>query len=112
MIMDDKRTHPDPNDDVIWPSLLRHSWSGDYEFPNTKQSMKIYKDWTWKFKRKVNEMLVPRAIKQWRFLKGYGMKDCKLLDLRESIHSAKLIIIIFRESYMQQFGILSISSCT
>ena len=61
--------------------------------------MLMLKDWAWKFERKVNEMLVPRAIKQWRFPKGYGMKDCKLLDLRESIIFYEThYIIIFRES--------------
>ena len=56
-------------------------------FINEDSTMLILKDWAWKFEGKVNDMLVPRATKQWRFLKGYGMKDCKLLDLRESIHS-------------------------
>ena len=38
---------------MIWPNLICQSWSGDYEFPNTKPSMKISKDWAWKFKEKV-----------------------------------------------------------
>ena len=55
----------------------------------------MLKDWAWKFKGKVNEVLVLRAIKQWGFLKGYVMKYCKLLGLRESNHSTKLITVKF-----------------
>ena len=93
---------------MIQPSLKFNSTKANWDARSFNDDHAFHgfrKDWAWKFEGKVNEKLVLIAIKQWRFLKGYGMKDCKLLDLRESIHSAKLIIIIFRESYMQQFCI-------
>ena len=77
--------------DVIQPNPNLNSTKEYCEFINEDPIMLMLKDWAWKFEGKANEMLVPRAIKQWKFLKGYRMKDCKLLDLRESIHSTKLI---------------------
>ena len=77
--------------DVIWPSNNFNLTGEECELLNEGLNTLRFKDRAWKFKGKAIKLLVPRAIKQWRFLKGYGMKDCKLLDFREYIHSTKLI---------------------
>ena len=63
--------------DVIWPSLLRHSWSGKSEFPYDRLSMKIAKDWAWKFRKITCLFATNEAPKQvleqseaWRMIEG------------------------------------------
>ncbi|KAM7465617.1 hypothetical protein LguiB_013179 [Lonicera macranthoides] len=71
--------------DVIQSSSPFNSTKEPSGFINEDSIMFMLNDWACKFEGKVNKVLVLRAIKQWGFLKGYGMKDCKLLGLRESV---------------------------
>ena len=68
---------------MIQPSLKFNSTKENWDarsFNDDHAFHGFLKDWAWKFEGKVNDVF---PIKQWRFLKGYGMKDCKLLDLGE-----------------------------
>ncbi|KAM7507237.1 hypothetical protein LguiA_017690 [Lonicera macranthoides] len=81
MLSQDSRTNllEEEGYDMIQPSSPFNSTKEPSGFINEDSTMFMLKDWAWKFEGKVNKVLVLRAIKQWRFLKGYGMKDCKLM---------------------------------
>ena len=61
----DSRTNllQEEGNDMIQPSLKFNSAKEHNVFINEDSTMLMLKDWAWKFEGKVNEMLVPRAIK-------------------------------------------------